>query len=58
LRFVAVVSEAAGDGGITDQLMAITVTVWHDANGNSSRDANESYTTMASKVAKLATYTG
>jgi hypothetical protein len=36
--------------------MAVTVTVWHDANSNASRDAGESYITMASKVAKLATY--
>jgi hypothetical protein len=56
LRFEMTSSESTGDGGIPDQLMAVTVTVWHDSNNSSSRDSDESYTTMASKVAKMATY--
>ena len=55
-RYDVTASDAVSDGGVLDQLMAITVTVWHDANSNTSRDAGESYTIMASKVAKLATY--
>ncbi|MCG8584159.1 MAG: hypothetical protein MI757_05550 [Pirellulales bacterium] len=57
LRYSVSASEQTSDGGMPDQLMAVTVTVWHDANGNGSLDSEESFTTMASKVAKLATYT-
>lgn len=56
LRYSMTASQQTSDGGMPDQLMAVSVTVWHDANNNDGLDTGESYTTMASKVAKLATY--
>ena len=57
MRYEMTASEALTDGGMPDQLMVVTVTVWHETTSNTSRDTGESYTTMASKVAKLTTYT-
>jgi len=56
LRYTVTRSDATTAGGIPDRLMAITVTVWHDANGNGSRDGNESAVALASKAAKLVGY--
>ena len=56
LRFRVDRSDAALDGGIPDRLMAITVTVWDDADGNAALDSGERSTTFGSKTAKLATY--
>jgi hypothetical protein len=56
IRFQAVASDQPASGGLTDQLMAITVTVWDDENGNSTLDAGEPSSVLASKVAKLEAY--
>jgi len=56
LRYRVTRSTAAADGGIPDQLMAVTVTVWNDADNNSVQDADESSLTLASKIAKMAKY--
>jgi len=56
LRYSVNCSDAVGDGGMTNQLMAIVVTTWDDVNGNGMRDTDESAVTLASKVAKLMTY--
>ena len=49
-------SEATGDGGIPDRLMAIQVTVWHDSTANSLLDAGEASVLFAGKVGKLQGY--
>jgi hypothetical protein len=56
VHFHAVRSDAAGDGGIDDRLMAVTVTVWQDANGDAALSAGEMAVTLATKVAKMALY--
>ncbi len=56
LRFSVVHSDAAGDGGLTDRLMTVTCTAWHDADANGQIDAGESYVTFASKISKLVGY--
>ncbi len=56
LRYSVVCSDAAGDGGMADQLMAIVSTVWEDANSNATRDSGELTVVLASKTAKTATY--
>lgn len=44
------------DGGIDDQLMSITVTVFEDDNADLLPDANEMQVTYRTKVAKLNSY--
>ena len=57
VRFDVACSDAAGDGGIEDQLMAITVTVWDDRDADQSLDGGEEPSvTMGGKVAQLASY--
>jgi Tfp pilus assembly protein PilV len=56
LRFRVGRSDSAGDGGISDQLMAVTAEVWHDLDGDSAPDGNEPAVVFSSKVAKLASY--
>jgi hypothetical protein len=49
-------SDSAGNGGITNRLMYISVTTYYDSNGNSAMDTGETRLTFSTKVAKLATY--
>ena len=56
LRFSVTCSDDAAAGGVVDQLMAITATVWEDANGNAVLDSGEPSTMFRTKVARLAGY--
>jgi hypothetical protein len=56
LRFSVTRSDLPADGGITDQLMALTATAWEDSNGSGTVDAGEPSVVLSSKLAKLATY--
>jgi prepilin-type N-terminal cleavage/methylation domain-containing protein len=56
IRFTATRSDTTLSGGIPDRLMAITVTVWQDDNGNSALNAGEISTSLTTKVAKMAIY--
>ena len=56
VSFQVVRSEQAADGGIPDQLMAISATTWHDEDGDDSIDATELQVTYRTKVAKIASY--
>lgn len=56
LRFTAVRSDQAVDGGIFGRLLAITVTVFDDENGDSLLGATERKAVFKTKLAKLATY--
>lgn len=56
IRFSVVRSDSGGDGGITDALMAVTVTVWEDVDSDSTLDNGESKVVLASKIAKVASY--
>ncbi len=56
LRYTATKSDAVVDGGLVDRLMHIRVTVYDDADGNSSVGTNELQINFRTKVAKLVTY--
>jgi hypothetical protein len=56
IRYSVTRSDAAVDGGITDQLMAVTATVWEDADGDATPDTGEPVVVFSGKVANLASY--
>jgi len=56
VRYAAERSMQSAEGGLPDQLMVVTVTVWEDANANATADAREVQASLRSKVAKVATY--
>jgi hypothetical protein len=56
LRFTVTRSDSAASGGITNQLMNVTVTTYSDDNGNSAMDTGEARITLTTKVAKLVSY--
>jgi hypothetical protein len=56
IKFQVVRSDAPASGGLTNQLMAVTTTVWEDTNGDGAVSTGELSVVMASKVAKMALY--
>jgi len=56
IRFSVARSDSAGSGGITNRLMNISVTTYHDRNGNAALDASEPRVVFTTKISKLATY--
>ncbi|MHC2071043.1 type IV pilus modification PilV family protein [Bremerella sp. T1] len=56
IRFSASRSTSATVGGIDERLMVISVTVWHDENGNTAIDASEAQVTYATKLASMTLY--
>lgn len=56
LRYRVVCSDQALQGGISNQLMAVTCVVWNDANADAVQQSDETSVTLATKVAKLALY--
>ncbi len=56
IRFQVVMSDDAADGGIANQLMAITSTVWEDLNADGDLDAGEPNVIFASKQARNVSY--
>jgi hypothetical protein len=56
IKYSVTRSDSAGSGGITNQLMAITCTVWNDANSNGTLDSGEKSVQFSTKLAKLAAY--
>lgn len=56
IRYTATRSTSAASGGITDQLMVLTVTVWDDENGNTAVDSGEAQVSYATKLASMALY--
>ena len=46
----------SASGGITNQLMNVSVTAYSDDNGNDTMDASELRTTLTTKVSKLVSY--
>ena len=55
-RFLVRRSDAGGDGGIVDQLMAVTATTWEDLDGDGTLDSGEPSVILGGKVAKIASY--
>jgi type II secretory pathway component PulJ len=56
IRYSLIKSDDSSDGGLTDQLMTITSTVYDDANSDDALSAGELNETYRTKVAKLNTY--
>ena len=56
IRYSVTRTDSPASGGITNQLMAITVTTFSDDNGNGSMDTSEARLTFTTKVAKLGSY--
>ncbi len=56
IRYRVVMSDAAADGGIANQLMSLVATVWHDENGNGNLDVGEPRVVLASKQARNVSY--
>lgn len=56
VRFSVVRSDDSADGGITDELMAVTTTVWNDLDSDTTLDSNEPSVVLASKVAQVTSY--
>jgi hypothetical protein len=56
IRFSVTRSDAPASGGLTNQLMNISVTTFSDDNGNGTMDAGEARITLTTKVAKLVSY--
>jgi hypothetical protein len=56
VRFLVIRSDEVAAGGLKDELMAVSVTVWHDKNGNSGKDAGEPGITFGTKISRLLGY--
>lgn len=56
IRYTLTKSDDPSDGGIVSQLMNLAVTVYDDANANSTLDAGEIQESYRTKVAKLNSY--
>jgi hypothetical protein len=56
IRYVLTRSDDPASGGLTGRLMHVQVTVFDDANGNATLDANEVNVRFRTKVARLLTY--
>jgi hypothetical protein len=56
VKFQVTRSDSGGAGGISGQLMAITVTTWNDANNDGAVTSGEASVELATKVARMALY--
>jgi hypothetical protein len=56
IRFSVTCSDSAASGGITNQLMNVSVTTYSDDNGNSTMDTSEARIVLTTKVAKSVSY--
>jgi hypothetical protein len=56
IRFTVTRSDSAGNGGITNRLMNITVTTYSDDNGNDVMDASEARSVFTTKIGKSVSY--
>jgi len=56
IRFSVTRSDAPASGGITNQLMVVTVTTYSDDNANAALDSGEMRSTFSTKVAKCVSY--
>lgn len=56
IRYSAQRSDDPSDGGLVNRLMAITITIYHDANNNDSLDVSELRIDFTTKIGRFATY--
>jgi hypothetical protein len=56
LRYTVTADDGAASGGIPGRLMAISATVWYDADGDGALDAGETQVNFSTKTASLVSY--
>ncbi|MEX2317814.1 MAG: hypothetical protein WD669_11720 [Pirellulales bacterium] len=56
IRFTATRTDNPASGGITNQLMSISVTVYSDDDSDDTLDANEMQSIFTTKIGKMANY--
>jgi hypothetical protein len=56
IRFTVTRTDNPASGGITNRLMAVTVTVYSDDDGDDAMDAAEMRTTLTTKIGKSISY--
>lgn len=56
IRYSITRSDSAGNGGISNRLMSISVTTYCDDDGNGAMGANEMRTTLTTKIGKFVSY--
>ena len=56
LKYSVTKSDAPASGGLTGTLIAVTVTVWDDADSNGVLNVGEKSVQFSSKIAKIAAY--
>lgn len=56
-KYSVVCSDSLADGGIPDQLMSVSVTVFQDDDNDNTLDSGEISTSLSTNVAKMTTYT-
>jgi hypothetical protein len=56
IRYSVSRSDSAGNGGISNRLMAVTVTAYADDDGDDSLDAGEPRVILSTKISKLIAY--
>jgi Tfp pilus assembly protein PilE len=56
LKYSVTKSDAPANGGLTNQLLAITATVWDDTDSDNALDSGERRVQFSTKLAKLAVY--
>jgi hypothetical protein len=58
IRYTATRTDNPASGGITNQLMSVSVTVYSDEDGDDTMDAGEMRSTFTTKISKLVNYQG
>jgi hypothetical protein len=58
IRYAGTRSDNGGSGGITNRLMAISVTAYYDDDGDDALDAAEPQISFTTKISRLVTYEG
>jgi hypothetical protein len=56
IRYSVTRTDAPASGGLTNQLMVVTTTVYSDDNGNDAMDASEMRSTFTTKIGKMSNY--
>ena len=56
VRYTMVATDNPASGGITDRLMVVYSTIYHDQDGDDAFDTGEPYVLFSTKISKLAVY--
>jgi hypothetical protein len=58
IRYTATRTDNPASGGLTNQLMSVSVTVYSDEDGDDTLDAGEMQSVFTTKISKLVNYEG